>query len=41
MITGYFIISAGHGKNPLQKRVMTIQVSVIATARRLLSEAIH
>ena len=26
----FVIASAGHGKNPLQKRVMTIQVAVIA-----------
>ena len=28
------IASSGHGKNPLQKRVMTIQVAVIARLRR-------
>ena len=30
-VTSFLIISAGHGKNPLQKRVMTIQVAVIAS----------
>ena len=33
-VTSFVIISAGHGKNPLQKRLMTIQVAVIASGAK-------
>ena len=33
-LTANVIASSGHGKNPLQKRVMTIQVAVIASGAK-------